>query len=373
MMTFHPGDMLNRILGRGRHAVTVPVMDGPLQPNQQLEAARTLLEIEAIDNLSLSADGAWLSAGAQLYRLDQDNGAVRATADRSCDDVICCLAQDDGGALAIGLDRGAIEISGGRHDGLRINATDGAHAPTACLFTAPDTLIVANGSRDHLPSRWKDDLMSLGHSGSVVRVDLRTGATTVLADGLAYPLGLGQGAGGRIFVSESWRHRVVALNPDGGITEVVLDELPGYPARMSPARDGGWWLTIFAPRTQICEFVLTETRYRQRMMAEIDPEFWIAPDLTTGRSFREPMQGGALKQMGILKPWAPARSYGLLVRCDAAMTPLTSFHSRADGTNHGITSVADADGFPLMVTAKGPGRLLSLDTADAGGRHVATA
>ena len=56
------------------------------------------------------------------------------------------------------------------------------------------------------------------------------------------------------------------------------------------------------------------------------------------------MQGGGLKQLGILKPWAPTRSYGLVVRRDAEGEPRASFHSRADGRRHGITSCVEADG-----------------------------
>ena len=49
-------------------------------------------------------------------------------------------------------------------------------------------------------------------------------------------------------------------------------------------------------------------------MAEIDPEYWIAPKLKSGQSFLEPMQGAHIKTMGVIKPWAPPRSYGLVIR-----------------------------------------------------------
>ena len=64
------------------------------------------------------------------------------------------------------------------------------------------------------------------------------------------------------------------------------------------------------------------------------------------------MQGSGLKQMGILKPWAATRSYGLVVRCDAEMQPLASYHSRADGIIHGVTSICEDRG-DLLVSAKG--------------------
>ena len=98
------------------------------------------------------------------------------------------------------------------------------------------------------------------------------------------------------------------------------------------------------------------------MMAEIDPEFWIAPRLRSGLSFREPMQGAHIKTMGVVKPWAPPRSYGLVIRLDAGGAPLYSLHSRVDGTNHGVVAAVERDGDLIMI-AKGPGRVLKLPIA----------
>ena len=61
--------------------------------------------------------------------------------------------------------------------------------------------------------------------------------------------------------------------------------------------------------------------------------------------------------MGVLKPWAPSRSYGLIAKCDAKMKPTATLHSRADGARHGTTSVAE-QGANLFVAARGAGALL---------------
>jgi hypothetical protein len=101
-----------------------------------------------------------------------------------------------------------------------------------------------------------------------------------------------------------------------------------------------------------------------RMMAEIDPRYWIAPALSSGHSFLEPLQGAGVKQMGVLKPWAPPRSYGLLLRVGANGQMLGSLHSQVDGRHHGITGLAEHGG-RLYVASKGSGRLLAVAT-DAG-------
>jgi hypothetical protein len=100
------------------------------------------------------------------------------------------------------------------------------------------------------------------------------------------------------------------------------------------------------------------------MVAGIDPAYWIAPALSSGASFLEPIQGGARKKLNMLKPWSPSWSYGLVVRCDQAMRPIASFHSRADGNLHGVTSLAEVDG-NLLVGAKGSGAIVRLNAREA--------
>src|SRR5260370_17173572 len=95
------------------------------------------------------------------------------------------------------------------------------------------------------------------------------------------------------------------------------------------------------------------------MMPEIDPEYWIAPKLKSGQSFLEPMQGAHIKTMGVVKPWAPPRSYGLVIRLDADGVPLYAVHSRVDGVNHGVVAAVELDGAPFAI-AQGPSRLLPL-------------
>ena len=94
------------------------------------------------------------------------------------------------------------------------------------------------------------------------------------------------------------------------------------------------------------------------MMSQIDPDYWLAPTLRGDRSYLEPSQAGGVKQLGIKKPWAPARSYGLVIRLDSNFQPVTSLHSRADGSRHGITSCVEHNG-RLLMAVKGDGLVAS--------------
>lgn len=344
----------------------VPMMDGPLKPNTVLDEAPVVARLPEIDNLTATPTGLIGSQRAKLLRIRMADGGTEA---RDFPAPISCLAADPSGALAIGLDGQGIVIEGGRHDGVHVKALGGMplRAPSAALFLDSDTLVLANGSAEFIAAEWKRDLMNRRSSGSVWRVALGTkGREAVpLARNLAFPYGLAVGTGATLLVSEAWRHRVVALDSSAAKPpEAVLSELPAYPSRLAPSSAGGYWLALFAPRNQLVEFVLREEAYRRRMVDTIDPAYWIAPSLSSGASFLEPIQGGARKKLNMLKPWSPSWSYGLVVRCDASMRPLESFHSRADGAFHGVTSLTESQG-ALCVGAKGAGAIARLQVLGA--------
>jgi hypothetical protein len=340
---------------------TVPMMDGPLKPNTALDEARVVLKLPAIDNLTTTAGGLVCSQGAGLMRLRASGDALEAAEERAFSSEITCLAADASGALAIGLDGQGIVIQGGRHDGVEIKEAGGMvlRSPTAVLFLDRDTLVVANGSAEFMMADWKRDLMNRRSTGSVWRIALGGKDATQLGRNLAFPYGLALGANDTVLASEAWRHRVVALEA-AKVPRALVSDLPAYPARIAAASGGGYWLALFAPRNQLVEFVLREEDYRRRMVSGIDPAYWIAPALSSGASFLEPIQGGARKKLNMLKPWSPSWSYGLVVRCDANMRPVASFHSRADGSLHGVTTLVESGG-ALLVGAKGSGAIVRLE------------
>ncbi len=351
---------VDRIVGgRGEHSITVPVMDGALKPNDRLERAETVAFVEHADNLLPFGDELLCSSGAQVLAVGIDR-SVRASFDAG--GAVSCLATDGGGALAVGLDGKGIRIRGGRHDGAMLDRVGSSRltCPTAAAFLGPDRLVVANGSARFTASQWRHDLLHHGRSGSLVLFDLAKGGSQLLASDLAFPSGLCIDANdpSALLVPEAWRHRILRLGVQGGGMAEALGALPAYPGRIAQARDGGYWLACFAPRSQLQEFVLREERYRRNMIAEVDPEFWIAPALSSGRSFKEPLQAGGVIRLGVHKPWAPTRSYGLVVRLDGQAQPVWSLHSRANGVRHGITSLAETRA-GLVATSRGRGEIIA--------------
>jgi hypothetical protein len=338
---------------RGR-AVTIPPLDGALKPNTLLDDAEVLATAQAPDNLIESNGRIAFTTGNEVRALDDGKVIVAAPAE------ITALAVSRAGAVAAGLETGGIQVFSGKASEL-----EGFNCPVALAFGGDGALYVCNGSDAVPPSGWKADLMSKRARGSVWRIDPKSGERQCLATDLAFPYGVAvDESKGRLLVSESWQHRIVAIPLSGGAPEPILTKLPGYPARLA-AGPHGYVMSLFAPRNRLIEFVLLEDDYRADMMREIEDRFWIAPSLSPSRSFLEPLQNGGVRVMGIHKPWSPTRSYGLVVGLDDMLQPVLSFHSRANGARHGVTS-AIASGDTIVAAAKGGDVILKLKLSAGG-------
>ncbi|MBZ9727734.1 hypothetical protein LB554_27690 [Mesorhizobium sp. CO1-1-11] len=340
---------------RGK-AVTIPPLDGAFRPNTRLDEAPAFAELTEPDNL-LVADGRLLaSSGNAIYSLAAD---TEPKVVETFPSPITALALSPSGQLTVGLESGKLLISG-----KEVSPPAGISCITALAYAEDGALWLANGSAEHTPSQWAADLMKKGASGSLWKRDGAGGEFRKIAGGIAFPYGL-QPLGRDVLVSESWRHQLVRFDGATGNRSTVMTHLPGYPARLSPAGDGGAWLTLFAPRNRLIEFVLQETHYRQDMIDQVPPAYWIAPAMASSRSFLEPLQCGGIRTMGIHKPWSPSRSYGLVVKLDQNMQPQFSLHSRANGTRHGICSVVEKGG-QLFIASRGGDCVLAVDLASGG-------
>lgn len=349
---------LDNFRGTGEASVAVPLFDGPLKPNKALDNAEILLRRPDINDIAADGQGGLYAAcSEELLRIDL-NGNVDVL--ETFDAPIQALGSMDG-ILAVATDRRVI-LRGGVYEGREIESFDGS--PLTCLnaltFDEHGKLYISQGSMVHSNADWKHDLMRHGATGRIIKHVLNTNKSSVVASGLKYCYGV-CALRGRLWASESWAHRIVEVTSKDILP--ALSHLPGYPSRIAPAGNKGYWLTLFAKRTQLVEFVLRENDYREEMIRTIHPDYWIAPSLNAGSDFLEPLQFGAVKMMGILKPWAPSRSYGIVIRLNQELIPQYSYHSRADGNNHGtISAIESADN--LFVLSRGGDCILRLPLSE---------
>lgn len=348
----------------------IPALDGPLKPNSRLDRCPEIGgETKEPEDVALGEDGSlYVSSTNKVLRLSGETYSVSETI-AEFDGLVTGLTCLPSGGLGVCVNGAGVFFVNGERNGKAVTSSEGEpiKCPLSIAATTDGTLYVTDGSRQFGSDKWVYDLMAKGSSGRLIRIDKRNADGQTMLDNLCWPFGLALDRNDRsLFFTESWQHSVTRIpltNTNELRPEKRLNNLPGYPARIIPAGKTGYWLSLFALRTQLVEFVLNENRFRKEMMRTIDSTFWIAPSMKTTDHVLEPLQQAGIKSWGMKKAWAPPRSYGLILRLDAELKPLTSFHSRNDGIRHGITGLTSIEG-GVLATSKGCDRLLMLSEGE---------
>ncbi len=330
-------------------------LEGMLGPNGRLDDAAGM-KIAAPDALCVAADGKLLvSSGARVLALGAWDGAPETFA--TFDAPVTALCQGAGGLVAIGL-------AGGR-----LAVRDGSGRPVAgwtlpegrvasvvdCAFTSGDELVLVDcgyGHGDNLLAQaaWDDQ-----PRGQLVSLH-RSGETRAIASGLHCPMGVCLDAADGLLVSLlEWASIV------DGTGKVRQAGYPGYLGRLRRT-SGGFALACLSRRDPLIEFLKTERAFVAAMKAKIEPRHWIAPRANPEFSHDFPIELGATRLYGEVKPWAPSFSYGLLIEMDAGLMPVGSAQSRANGQRHAICDVAVWKG-DLIAVSRASGEILNLGAA----------
>jgi len=352
------GDIIDRVLSPNREIHGIPVLDGAFSPNQRLDQARQLGdEITRPDDIALGQDGAlYVSTGNRILRCtgaDFDTRAVFATLDGPVGGLACA---PDGRLLACVSGVGLVALSPSGEIAGKLERVGGEKiaCPLSVSVASDGAVYLTDGSRINRPEGWLADLMqNRAPSGRLIACNSSLGEARVRADRLAWPLGVVvSGDGKDVWVAESWAHRLSAFSRVGDDQRVIVKNYTGYPARLARGEDGEIWMAFLALRTQLTEFVLRERGFCEEMMRSVPPELWIGPALDGRLNPREPTQIGRIKKLGIQKPWAPPRSYGLVARLDDKGVAMETLHSRVDGRIHGVSAVRRI-GSRVLAVSKG--------------------
>ena len=366
-------DLIDRIFYPNRDVHAIPVLDGGFSPNERLDQAEQRgPHFDAPDALLLNRNGRlYVSAGNTVFvcasesaespqPFAQFSSNVGGLAWSNANELLVCVAGR--GICAVNA-TGKLTACLEKVDGLPILC------PTAVAVATDGTIFVSDGSQFNTPDQWLQDLMQRRPgSGRLIVCESDLSNPRVLADRLSWPSGVAVSHDDQdVLVAQAWKHCLTAFRRSGGPSRSLVKNFPGYPARIVRGANRDYWLAFFALRTQLTEFVLRERGFRERMMKTVPPQLWIGPSLGGSFDYREPNQIGRIKKLGIQKPWAPPRSYGLVARLDENGQTIQSLHSRASGKLHGITSIQDLNG-RILLASKGHGKLAEISTsADSDG------
>lgn len=120
----------------------------------------------------------------------------------------------------------------------------------------PDgTVYLTDADRTRGIDELKSSLLEGAPNGVLYAVDPSSGQTTPLVQGLHFANGVAVGPEGRyLLVVETLRLRVlkVWLTPEKrGQTEIVLENLPGFPDNLTAAGGGVFWVALYGPRSAL--------------------------------------------------------------------------------------------------------------------------
>lgn len=327
-------------------------LEGTLGPNGRLDEAAGM-SIETPDALCVNSDGRLLvSSEAQVLALSEWGGASEIWA--TFDAPVTALCASLGGLVAVGLAGGRLEVFDGAGHRVEGWGLPGGRAASIvdCVFRSEDELLLVDCGYGPDASALTQATWDEESRGKVLSLS-RSGETRAVASGLHCPMGVCIDGRGVALVSLLERASIVEL--DGTVRQAGY---PGYAGRLRRTA-AGYALTCLSRRDPLIEFLKTERAFVAEMKRTIEPRHWIAPRSNPEFSHDFPIELGATRLFGEVKPWAPSFSYGLLINLDEKLMPVGSAQSRANGRRHAISDVATWNDDRIAVS-KASGELLNL-------------
>ena len=338
---------------RKSHKPPAMTLEGVLGPNSRIDEA-TGITVQAPDALCVAGDGRLLfSSGNSVHSLRVWGAEpdIWATFDRP----VTALAASPGGLVAVGLAGGELLVRDAAGGALDWILSSGFSSIADCTFLSEDEIAVVDngyGAGENVLSVAPWDEAS---KGRVVAVG-RDGKARVLAGDLHCPMGIVREAGGGLLVTLLERAAVVDM---AGTAR--RSGFPGYLGRIRKA-GSGYVMACLSRRDPLIEFLKTEPGFVAEMKQKIDPRHWLSPRGSPEFSHDFPIELGATRLFGEIKPWAPSFSYGLVIELDDQLMPTGAAHSRANGRRHAISDVCAWNG-DLIAVSRASGELLNLGPA----------
>lgn len=97
------------------------------------------------------------------------------------------------------------------------------------------------------------DILEHGGHGRILVHDPANGSTRVILDGLNFANGVAMGPdGATLLINETGSYRTLRFwlsGPRAGETDVLIDNLPGFPDNINRGLDGRYWIGLVSPRS----------------------------------------------------------------------------------------------------------------------------
>lgn len=329
------GELLgSRLDPRGWHPPEPPSMEGVLAENHELTDCERVVAVEGPEDVAFDEQGRLYAGGEDdtVYRtVEPVDGAttdaeVEAFADldgrplgMTFDGEELLVAATAGGLQSVAPD-GTVETLADSAGGRPIRFADDLHVDDGTVYLTDATLHAI----------YQDELFELRDTGRLLAHDREGGETEVVAGDLGFANGVEPHPDGdSLLVTETSRYRMSRCYVDGpraGETEVVADNLPGYPDNVDLDEAGRYWVAVPALRDDLID--------------RIHHHPWL------------------VRQVGRLPEWVMAAvspdAYGLVLEVGGDGEIRDSLHDPTGGV-HYVTSATPHEGSLYLGTLVGDG------------------
>ncbi len=239
-------------------------LTGVFAPNEALAAADAIdLGIfEGPEDVTVGQDGALYattSSGA-ILRIDADSGQIAEFA-RTGGRPLGIESLPDGSFIVangyIGIQR--VSPGGEVIDLLSEVGGDPLAYPDDLAVSNEGVIYFSDASTKFGARVWHGsyeasllDILEHGGHGRVIAFDPGSGESTIIVEGLDFANGVAIDPDDRfLLIAETGSYRILRhwlQGPEAGTTEVILDNLPGFPDNINGGNDGRFWIGLVAPR-----------------------------------------------------------------------------------------------------------------------------
>lgn len=242
-----------------------PELSGVYEVNERLYG------IERLEtNMGHAMEGVAVNKKGQIYAGLKDGRIVRFEPDGSNPEVFVDIG---GWPLGLDFDRfrnllvcngskglvsvspaGEVTVLSTEEGGLPFGNVDG-------IDIAPDgTVYFTDVSFKFPDDNYMDDILEHRPNGRLLSYDPKSGETKLILRDLYFPNGIAVSRDSSfLFFAETSMYRVSRYwlsGPNAGESEVLIDNLPGFPDGLFAGENGVFWVAIVTPRNELADNVL---------------------------------------------------------------------------------------------------------------------
>lgn len=217
---------------------------------------------ERAEDVVVAADGSLFTGveDGRVHRVDPATRRVETVADTG-GRPLGVEVLPDGRLLVCDAERGLLRVDpvSGAVDVL-VDAVEGSRLVFCnnAAVAADGAVYVSDSSRHFSITSWRAEVLEHSCTGRLLRRD-PDGTIDVLLDGMAFANGVALAPDeSYVAVAETSAYRVTRYwlsGPWAGTSDVLVDNLPGFPDNLSTGADGLLWIALPSPRNALLDLV----------------------------------------------------------------------------------------------------------------------